>query len=152
MCHQDCDGTASSAHLNGDGNVTMTFRSGQAWSQKWTIGPCCRSDNEKCHWKWYALSCISLEPMETRQEKMVQFTYQAFECLWLVSGVTTTDTSMKARRDERLCEWTWWLTKTKCSMMSRCPFSEMLWSLCVILKKICNHAVRSRRGSPLFWS
>ena len=27
---QDCDGTASSAHLNGDGNVTMTFRSGQA--------------------------------------------------------------------------------------------------------------------------
>eukprot|EP00434_Breviolum_minutum_P018890 symbB.v1.2.016660.t1/scaffold1250.1/size128898/2 len=26
---QDCDGTASSAHLNGDGNVTMTFRSGQ---------------------------------------------------------------------------------------------------------------------------
>lgn len=31
--------------------------------------------------------------------------------LWLVSGVTTTDTSMKARRDERLCEWTWGLTK-----------------------------------------
>lgn len=26
---QDCDGTASSAHLNGDGNVTMTFRGGE---------------------------------------------------------------------------------------------------------------------------
>ncbi|CAJ1447365.1 unnamed protein product [Effrenium voratum] len=26
---QDCDGVASSAHLNGDGNVTMTFRGGE---------------------------------------------------------------------------------------------------------------------------
>ena len=33
---QDCDGTASSAHLNGDGNVTMTFRGGEVRS--WLFG------------------------------------------------------------------------------------------------------------------